>query len=46
MTTRAYGPAKGGERACNSCTAVYIEGEMLAVTKFNSRNVMTLYNVV
>ena len=31
-TSRAYRPAEGGERACNSHTAS-TEGEMLAVTK-------------
>ena len=34
---RAYRAAEGGERACNSRTSC-IEGEMLAVTKFKSRN--------
>ena len=32
---RAYRPAEGGERACNSRTAS-TEGEMLAVTKFRT----------
>ena len=34
---RVYRPAEGEERACNSRTSC-IEGEMLAVTKFKSRN--------
>ena len=33
--SRAYRPAEGGERACNSRTAS-TEGEMLAVTKFRT----------
>ena len=37
MQSRAYRAAEGGERACNSRTSC-IEGEMLAVTKFKSRN--------
>ena len=37
VITRAYQPAEGGERACNSRISC-IEGEMLAVTKFKSRN--------
>ena len=32
VASRAYRPAEGGERACNSHTAS-TEGEMLAVTK-------------
>ena len=37
ILSRAYRAAEGGERACNSRTSC-IEGEMLAVTKFKSRN--------
>ena len=37
MLARAYRPAEGGERACNSRTSC-IEGKMLAVTKFISHN--------
>ena len=37
LVARAYRAAEGGERACNSRTSC-IEGEMLAVTKFKSRN--------
>ena len=33
IKSRAYRPAEGGERACNSRTA---EGEMLTVTKFRT----------
>ena len=32
VMTRAYRPAEGGERTCNSHTSC-IEGEMLAVTQ-------------
>ena len=35
LEPRAYRPAEGGERACNSRTAS-TEGEMLAVTKFRT----------
>ena len=35
--TKGDRAAEGGERACNSRTSC-IEGEMLAVTKFKSRN--------
>ena len=34
---RAYRAAEGGDRACNSRTSC-IEGEMLAVTKFESKS--------
>ena len=37
VTKGVYRAAEGGERACNSRTSC-IEGEMLAVTKFKSRN--------
>ena len=37
VVSRVYRAAEGGERACN-CRTSCIEGEMLAVTKFKSRN--------
>ena len=37
MKTRAYRPAEGGERACNSRKSC-IEGKMLVVTKFKSKS--------
>ena len=35
IKSRAYRPAEGGEKACNSRTAS-TEGEMLTVTKFRT----------
>ena len=37
IITRVYRPAKGGKMACNFHTSLY-RGQMLAVTKFKSRN--------
>ena len=47
IVARAYRPAEGGERACNSRTAS-TEGEMLAVTKFRTEicHVRARHNVL